>query len=115
MRRRRSLKNDCIAVLTFVSKHRNERQTWKILSEGTGIPYETLRQMVLWFRHDPNNWALRNYATEYGYLVKFIGNHREGKILDVEFIGIPDDLWEYGAVDYYIPEDPAVDNDTTNH
>lgn len=105
MRRRRSLENDCVAVLSYVANHRDEKQTWKILSEATGIPYETLRQMVLWFRKDPNNWALRNYGIKYGFCVRFIGDHRHGRIIDVECVGISEDLPEYGAVDYYTPED----------
>ena len=52
---------------------RLDEQTYGGLARITGIPYETIRQMVQWFRKDPNHWALRNYGTKYGYVVRYVG------------------------------------------
>jgi hypothetical protein len=67
------LESDCIALLAYVWEHRSEEQTYTGLAKATGIPYETIRQMVQWHKKDPNNWALRNYGTKYGYVVRYLG------------------------------------------
>jgi len=70
---KRNLESDCVALLAYLWQHREEEQTYTGLADSTGIPYETIRQMVQWFRKDPNNWALRNYGSKHGYVVRFLG------------------------------------------
>jgi len=54
--------DDCIVLLSYVSKHRNEPQSRRILSDATGIPEKTLMhiltdcQEILW-----------HTAEKYGY------------------------------------------------
>ncbi len=72
-RRSRNLESDCIALLAYVAAHRDEAQTYLGLAHATGIPYETVRQMVMWHKKDPNNWALRNYGSKFGYVVRYLG------------------------------------------
>ena len=100
--RPRQLENDCLALLAYVAKHRDEPQTYRSLSEATGIPLQTLREIILWpsmtcedyciphgnrSNHGDHkaHWALRDYGRFYGYGVRFIG--ARNRIIDVEFYG----------------------------
>ncbi len=73
---KRSLENDCVALLAYIWAHRDDEQTYTGLAEATSVPYETIRQMVEWHKRDPNNWALRNYGTKYGYVVRYLGKRK---------------------------------------
>lgn len=41
-----SAEDNCLALLSFVSKHRNEYQSLRSLEEATGIPREYLREII---------------------------------------------------------------------
>ena len=76
-------------MLAYVWKHRDEEQSYTGLAEGTGIPYETVRQMIQWFQKDPNNWALRNYGTKYGYVVRYFGQRERPRRWCVRAVRTP--------------------------
>ena len=94
---------DCLALLVHVAEHRGEPQTYKSLSEATGIPITTLRRLIRWPAIDgiasecspgsglcrqpahATHWALRVYGAKYGFGVCFLRNR--GRILDVERYG----------------------------
>ena len=54
--------DDCIVLLAYVSKHRNEPQSIPILSDRCGIPQGTLYHMLT----DCQD-ILRHTAEKYGY------------------------------------------------
>ena len=95
---------DCLALLAYVSKHRDAFQTYASLSNASGIPVTVLRRLIRWHASDATcgrdgrcgglcrhgdhalNDALANYARKWGYAVKYL--HEKGRIIDVEHYGL---------------------------
>ena len=108
----RQLENDSLALLTYVSKQTGlEKQTYQSLSDGSGVPVETLRNLVCFHRHhgmpvqrfsEVGRYArscyLCNTAKHYGFIFRvFPKGHR--RIMDAVKIayGNTEDLERYHA------------------
>jgi len=76
----------CIALLSWVSKNRDVGQTFRSLSEATGIPERTLRDILDDAVEDSLDCMLREVADDFGYqyyIYKKRPKRSDKKIIDV--------------------------------
>ena len=79
--------NNALVLLEYVATHRDEYQSYRVLSEATGIPLSTLHYMLNWGRkNSPLNDLLVATAYRFGYRIAFI--RKPGKIIDVVKVGL---------------------------
>ncbi len=72
---------DAMALLLYLVEHPDEYQTYKILSEATGIPWTTLNRMIKWhLAHGKENCILHMVASRNGIVFKYIG--KPGRIAE---------------------------------
>lgn len=76
----------CLALLSYVSKHREDFQTVYGLAEQCGIPRRTLREILAEAKEQKYNSLLYHVARNYGY--EFIVLEKtQGRVIDVEARG----------------------------
>ena len=77
--------DDCLCLLSYVSKHRGEWQTLLGLAEQTGIPRKNLSEIIKEAALDKYESLLWGVARRYGY--DFCILNGAGRIIDVECRG----------------------------
>lgn len=91
------LENDCLSILSYVSQHRGEYQTYRNLSKSCNIPLKTIHRIITWhFKYGENNSVLFKIATKYGYDIKVFRN-RPGVIIDVIDRGLDENSERWGT------------------
>lgn len=88
----REMVDDCIALLSYVSKHRNEWQTIQGLAEKCGIPRLNLRMIIIDADMNKTESLLWGVAVRYGFLYRIL--HRVGSIIDVVYEGCLYDIYQ---------------------
>jgi len=80
--------DDCLALLSYVSKHRNEPQSINQLSEEIGIPVSSLREMIIEAEELRDHSYLSEVAYKYGFDFKIYKGwnargHHKRNVIDV--------------------------------
>jgi len=90
--------DDCLVLLSYVSKNRDKFQSLRILEEETGIPLGNLYELLNEAEETINS-SLHHVACTYGYGFKIFKNWRnkdptfKKMIIDVEFTGRYDEYY----------------------
>jgi len=80
------LERDCLALLSFVSQHRGEHQTQRVLAGAVGCSQQRISHLLGSVReYGENGSVLCITASKYGYSFKLM--HEPGKIIDVIYQG----------------------------
>ncbi len=77
--------DDCLCLLNWVSKHRDEKQTYKSLGEAAGVPTSVVFKLIAEAEADPHGSSLTRAA--YKWHFEWEIKTKDGKILDAEFRG----------------------------
>ncbi len=77
--------NDCLSLLQYASKHRDEPQTLASLSEATGVPTSMVFRLIAEAEADPYGSSLTRAA--YKFRFEWEIKTKEGKLLDAEYRG----------------------------
>lgn len=77
--------NDCFSLLNWVSKHRDDKQTYESLSEATGVPTTTIWHLITEVEENPCGSSLTRAA--YKFRFEWEIKTKDGKILDAEYRG----------------------------
>ena len=95
------LENDCLSILAECARRPDEVQTYNNISEWTGIPIPTVRQIILWEEKNYQQHSmLYKVAVRFGYGYKVL--RQRGKIIDVVYYGM---TVPQRAVPYYEDND----------
>lgn len=80
------LERDCLSLLSYVSKHRGERQTQRQLADAVGCSQQRISYLINSVRdYGMNGSVLAITASKYGYVFQL--QHEQGKILDAIYVG----------------------------
>ena len=74
---------DCICLLSYVSKHRDEKQTYRSLAKDINAPVKTVWWIIEYAREEGGRSMLGRMAQKYGYTYYLMP---PPKIIDVEKI-----------------------------
>jgi len=78
-----SLKNDCLAILSWCYSNGGVGPSYIVISEACGIPLTTTKRILRgWREFGETNWSLANYAYKFGFVVTWIG--RPGELIFVD-------------------------------
>ena len=80
---------DCHALLSYLSKHRGEPQSYPKLDEATGIPRSTIHAIITEARYNRNS-LLSTTAHRYGFVYRLFNRPECGEggpIIDVVYNG----------------------------
>ena len=77
---------DCLCLLAYVSRHRGEPQSYRLLDEATGIPHPTIEAIVRDAREQGQESLLWGVAHHEGYSFYLYPRRgwEGGLIIDVE-------------------------------
>lgn len=77
--------DDCLCLLNWASKHRDDRQTYRSLEASTGIPRSVICTLIAEAEEDPYGSSLTRAA--YKWRFEWRIKTKDGKILDAEYRG----------------------------
>lgn len=82
--------DDCLALLTYVSKHRedyfNYKQTQRGLGRAIGVSQQRISFLITSVeKYGENGSVLYKTSSKYGFLIKLGREH--GRVLDAEYWG----------------------------
>ncbi len=77
--------SDCLCLLQWVSRHRDDKQTYESLAESTGVPATTIHRLIVEAVEDPCGSSLTRAAYKFHFEWEIMDSN--GKILDAEFRG----------------------------
>lgn len=81
------MEDHCLALLSYVSKHRHEPQSYQILEDETGVPVGTIKALIHFHReHGTRNCYLCMASQKYRYSFKVYPEGAD-KVMDAVWLG----------------------------